>query len=29
VRHKNVLWSTATIAGLGAMIFSAYIYFSF
>jgi len=29
VRHKNLLWSTATIAGIGAMIFSAYIYFSF
>jgi Domain of unknown function (DUF4337) len=29
MRHKSVLWSTATIAGIGAMIFSAYVYFSF
>lgn len=29
VRHKSVLWSTATVAGVGAMLFSAYVFFYF
>ncbi len=29
VRHKSVLWSTATIAGLGALLFSGYVFFYF